>query len=205
MPRVQEIQLVIDSRDRDTIIHPLASQYSYPLQDVLRNVRMIELTYALYAKHGIEMYTNLEIEEFPQKNNSANPHLLSAFAQLPLMEYINEVHRNDRTWCVCDPPIAKLAKLSIRFTDYQGKVYPMTDHLLRFRIECYTSVDPSSAVGNLITEPPTMVTREEALRILSLNGAYTNRDLNVSYKRERDRKVVDIGVLKAAYRVLKQA
>lgn len=195
---VKTTNLMIDSRDRDTRIYPEANRYVVNLHDVLKNVISMDLIYALYPKHGTEFYVNLNIEEVEPSNVGPNTHLLKAFAQLPLVSHINEVKNELRTLVVLQRPIAKLAKLTISFTDHMGQLYDMSEHLLRFEIKSYLyDGNPVQPVGS--------VSNARAKMLLGVGEHFTKNELVKGFKMGASANPEALPELKWAYRLLRQS
>lgn len=140
---VETFYIFIDSRSRDLATYISPSQYVIEFDNVLKNVISVELVHALYGKTGLddEVYTNMHIEEL-------NPNVIShinaskgAYTQLPFYtatndryQYNNQLYTSIRKF---EKPLMKLSKLSITFLDKDGKLFPITDHVLRFEVTCF--------------------------------------------------------------------
>lgn len=176
--------ILIDSRDRDTNVYKEPDSYVIKLNDVIKNVCLVKLVYALYPKHGTEFYTNLHIEEFSPNAVSNNQYLVESFTQLPMINYYNEYRSelSDKVGKYFEQPIPKLSKLTIKFIAYDGNTTVMGDHFLKFEIEYYVydgTPELNKIKNNTITN------------IFNLSGNYTKRDLNRVYKRLRDNAHTD--------------
>ena len=127
----------LDSRKRDKNLFPSASQYHVNFDRVFKDVVSVELVYALYAKFGDEEYVNLYIEELVPNMISNCSQISGSFTQLPLMNIKNEYTSSSkyRSIKVFPTPMNKLARFSIRFIGYEGQLYPIREHMLRFEIK----------------------------------------------------------------------
>lgn len=182
--------ILIDSRDRDTNVYKESYSYVIKLNDVIKNVFLVKLVYALYPKHGTEFYTNLHIEEFSPNAVSNNQYLVESFTQLPMINYYNEYRSelSDKVGKHFEQPIPKLSKLTIKFIGYDGRPTVMGDHFLKFEIEYYvfdgppelTNINNDNIVSLKYTPPVTDITN-----IFNLSRPYTKKDLNRAYRRLR--------------------
>lgn len=139
MSRVRTV--VVDSRQRDTRVHPRASEYVVKLSEELRNVESIELVYAIYSAQGTERYANLFISEVEDRGSVVtmdSAEASGAFTQLPLLDPVNEYTpaRHYRSLSMFKIPVSRLPRLTLRFTDAFGSPCPIQDHLLRFEVVC---------------------------------------------------------------------
>jgi hypothetical protein len=139
MVRVRTI--VVDSRQRDIQIYPRANSYVVKLNEELKNVVSLELVYALYPTTGTESYMNLFVDEVDNRGSVVtldSSEISGAFTQLPLVHPHNEYTpaRHYSSLSVFRAPLSRLNRLTLRFTDAFGVLYPVTDHLLRFEAVC---------------------------------------------------------------------
>ena len=195
--------LIIDSHDRDKNIYPNPDSYTIQLHDVLKNITYIKLVYAIYNKHGNNMYVNLHIEEFSPNAISNNQYLKDSFTQLPLIDYINEYkneiiimdYESDKH--LLNNPISKLTKITIKFIDNDGALYTVGEHMLKFRIEYY----------NHNGAPEIHLNKKDTQLITHLNTiglssqVYTREQLKESLKN----KVINFSENKTAMREIKKA
>lgn len=133
----QVFNVGVDSIFRDRTKFPSASEYVVMFDSVFQNVVHVELVFAIYEKTGTENYVNLHIEEL-SPNLIANSNFISgSFCQLPLVTNVN-TYNTSLYKCIktFEKPLAKLAKLHIKFIDSTGKIYPMRDHFLKFEVSC---------------------------------------------------------------------
>lgn len=169
--------LTIDSRNRNTQSYPSPNHYIYEFDDVLKNVDSIELVYAIYDKVGTDFYVNLHITELSPNAISNNSAIRDSFTQLPLLTYLNEYSSEKfRSFKKFIKPIAKLPKLTFKFIRHDGSLYPMTEHLLIFRISyyMYSGNIEFNALGEKNIE-------DDSLTILNLPSNYNKEELNESY------------------------
>lgn len=179
--------ILIDSRDRDTNVYKEPDSYVIKLNDVIKNVFLVKLVYALYPKHGTEFYTNLHIEEFSPNAVSNNQYLVESFTQLPMINYYNEYRSelSDKVGKHFEQPIPKLSKLTIKFIGYDGRPTVMGDHFLKFEIEYYVFDGPpelTKITNNKMLIKDTTTTNN----LFNLSEPYTKKDLNRAYRRLRD-------------------
>lgn len=141
-PEMIKRYIVIDSRDRDTILYSSPSDYVLMLDDTIRNVCSVELVHAMYNSTPVQstdFYVNLQIEEFVMDTISTNSEMKKTFTQLPcgpLFEY------NSHTSCSLKEfiqPIRKLGKLSFKFKNHNGTLHTIGEHLLKFEIHHYNT------------------------------------------------------------------
>jgi hypothetical protein len=133
--------IVVDSRQRDRRAYPHSNQYTVKLTERLNNVESIELVYAIYPTLGNESYVNLFVSELEDRGSIVtldSSEVRGAFTQLPLLHPINEYTpaRHYRSISTFKIPLARLDRLTLRFTDAFGNLYPVNDHLLRFEAVC---------------------------------------------------------------------
>jgi hypothetical protein len=179
--------ILIDSRDRDMNVYKEPDSYVIKLNDVIKNVFLVKLVYALYPKHGTEFYTNLHIEEFSPNAVSNNQYLVESFTQLPMINYYNEYRSelSDKVGKHFEQPIPKLSKLTIKFIGYDGRPTVMGDHFLKFEIEYYVFDGPpelTKITNNRVLNKDTTTTDN----LFNLSEPYTKKDLNRAYRRLRD-------------------
>ena len=176
--------ILIDSRDRDTNVYKEPDSYVIKLNDVIKNVFLVKLVYALYPKHGTEFYTSLHIEEFSPNAVSNNQYLVESFTQLPMINYYNEYRSelSDKVGKHFEQPIPKLSKLTIKFIGYDGRPTVMGDHFLKFEIEYYVFDGPPELTNNKMLIKDTTTTNN----LFNLSEPYTKKDLNRAYRRLRD-------------------
>lgn len=161
--------IFIDSTYRNSETFPSPSSYVYHLDDVMSNVRSIELVEALYERVTTDKYVNLKVDELvysPSDISSNSQIALRSFAHLPLiagpvcafqksssggMRYVHHF----------DPPLAKLHRLTISWLRQDGSLYPPKNHVLRFHIQYEKSISPI----------PAMPTKEHVLFLKSHDRA----------------------------------
>ena len=133
--------IIVDSRQRDKKAYPSPNSYVVKLSDELRNVESLELVYAIYPTFGTESYVNLFVSELEERGSVVtldSAEVSGAFTQLPLINPINEYTpaRHFRSISSFRIPLAKLSRLTLRFTDAFGAPYVIQDHFLRFEAVC---------------------------------------------------------------------
>ena len=196
----------VDSRAIYTTSHISPSQYVINFTNVFTNVVSIELVYALYGKSGqnTETYVNLNIEEFAPYIVSNHSASAEAFTQLPfwitntenLCQYDKQMYPSILTF---DNPMKELSKLSITYLDKNKKIYPVTEHILRFEIKCLpASMTEKSTMAN----PPI---KKDPYTLLGLSqGTYNLVSLANAFK-EKATVMRKDGMSKDAYNELKDA
>lgn len=125
----------VDSQYRDKTKFPTPSEYIVNFENIFQNVVSVSLVFGVYEKVGTDLYVNLYIEELSPNLVSNSNHIAGSFCQLPMTSALN-VYDTSMYKCIkmFEKPLAKLAKLSIRFIDADGVLYPMQEHFLKFEI-----------------------------------------------------------------------
>jgi hypothetical protein len=135
----------IDSRYRD--ISKFLNPYEYVISfdNIFKNVISVQLVFAVYEKNGTDLYVNLHIDELSPNLISNSNFITGSFCQLPMLQPLNS-YDSGMYKCikVFEKPLAKLSRLSIKFLNPDGSLYPMRDHFLKFEINC---MKPSSGAG----------------------------------------------------------
>jgi hypothetical protein len=133
---IQVHNYTVDSRFRNTALHPDASKYVVDIPTPFKNVIKVELVNAIYEKHTTENYLNLSIDELDGNLESNNNRVVGLFTQLPLTTPLNVYNGANHFRSVkhFERPLAKLSRMTISFRTFDGALYPMQDHLLRFEI-----------------------------------------------------------------------
>jgi len=128
-----EDYLVISSSDRDPLIYPNGSNFSFDLQREFKNIHSIELVQAIIPdKNNVtsEPYLILSINELDDVMYSNSKNISDGFAMLMISQptvsggFINidnRVHEN--TVLFYKTPKARLAKISIRITEANGTIF----------------------------------------------------------------------------------
>lgn len=208
MDKVVE-NIVIDSRNRNTVTHPSANRYVIDLDTPIKNVVSVELTYAIYPKICTEFYTTLFIEEIDSNVHTNNHFHKGAFTQLPLLKHINEYKSSKYSSKVTlQKPISKLRKLTIAFKTNRGNPQPMGEHFLRFEVThiVYSGeieFDAFSKNRHLVGGQNTE-SQLNPLVIMGLAPNFTLEELNDGYKRKK-KEINDNGGSEADLRVIKFA
>lgn len=198
MAKTEICYVFVDSRARDTTSHISPSQYVIKFANVLTNVVSVELVHALYGKSGqnAEMYVNLNIEELSPYIISNQNASAEAFTQLPfwitntdnMCQYDKHIYPSILTF---NNPIKELSKLSITFLDKHKKIFPVTEHILRFEIKCLKASD--------------VETKKDPYTLLGLSqGTYTLATLANAFKEKATIMRKD-GMSQDAYNELKDA
>jgi len=129
----------VDSRLRDQELFPNPAKYVVDIETPYKNVIKVELVNAVYEKYGTENYLNLHIDELDGNLETNNNAVRGVFTQLPLILPLNVYNggkESFRSVRLFERPLGKLARMTITFTNFDGTLYPMQDHLLRFEITC---------------------------------------------------------------------
>jgi hypothetical protein len=130
--------LLIDSRDRDIVMHPEPNSYVVQFDNIIKNLCEVELMYALYYKNDAEQYVNLQITEFLPDTISNNQYNRDAFVQLPLIDYINEFSSQRASALkIFQQPLSKLSRITIKFMKYDGTLVDIGEHFMKFRVTYY--------------------------------------------------------------------
>jgi hypothetical protein len=127
----------VDSKYRDLAKFPTDSEYTVYFDSTFQNVVSVNLVFAVYEKTGTDLFVNLHIEELSPNLIANSNHISGSFCQLPMTTAFN-TYDTSMYRCVkyFEKPLAKLSKLSIKFIDSAGKIYPMSSHFLKFEITC---------------------------------------------------------------------
>lgn len=136
VPVTQHV-VCIDSQQRSTVNYPDPSFYAFDLPTPLKNVLSVELVYAMYMCPSVQdLYVNLVIDDLPCKLIS-NINTANVFTQLPADKqsniYTSQLYRSI---ILLDKPLQKLGRLSIRFVNKTGQMFPIGEQYLRFEIVC---------------------------------------------------------------------
>lgn len=201
---VKIFHVAIDSRFRDKAKYPNAAEYIVEFPQAFKNVVYVQLVLAIYDKFGTEQYVNLYIDELASNLVSNNNIISGAFTQLPLIHPLNKY---DQTMFesvkLFEQPLSKLGRLSIKMMSYDGSLYPIKDHYLRFEIAC-CKYDASVENRNLEvvakyarvylpsrTKTQTIQENIEAIpktpiEILDLPSIYTLQTLIQAFRRKKE-------------------
>ncbi len=99
---------------------------------ILKNVALV---FAVYEKIGVDLYTNIYIDELSPNLVSNSNHIAGSFCQLPMTSALNVYDTSMyKSIKLFEKPLSKLSKLSIKFIDADGVIQPMRDHFLKFEI-----------------------------------------------------------------------
>jgi hypothetical protein len=180
----------VDSRHRDMTKFPTPSEYIVYFDNVFQNVVSVSLVFAVYEKTGTELYVNLYIDEMSPNLISNSNHVSGSFCQLPMTTALNTY---DSSMYKCakqfEKPLAKLSKLTIKFTNSGGDIYMMRDHFLKFEVNCLKFIGREWTNNELFTN---------TISVMQLNG----------YKKSTDNVIVtikvpsvyDMDILKTAFK-----
>jgi hypothetical protein len=210
--------LFVDSNYRDKGVHISPSQYIIDFDTVFKNVISVELAHALYGKTGSgsnnDTYINMHIEELNPNITSHINASKGAFTQLPLYDPRDNMYEYNKTRFQSirrfDKPLMKLSKVSITFLDKEGKLYPITEHTLRFEVTCFRlnenieEWDNFKLVSNSVkaTEP---VYKRDPYGVLGVKQGQYNLDMLVEAFKVKARVLRKNGYNKSAYDELKNA
>lgn len=153
--------ILIDSRLRDISKYITPAQYAFELETPLQNVMSIELVHAIYSKNDSnnEKYAYMCIKEVPikrflfttQGNSFDGEHI---FTYLPFYKQSKdtiEYEFNPRmlnTKYILEHPISKLSSLSISIIDKDGRLFPMQEHIMCFKVNIMnTNIDLHSNIA----------------------------------------------------------
>jgi hypothetical protein len=150
-PVTEKVTIVVDSRDRDIVVHPNSHTYVVNMDNPINNIVSVELVYAMYYTIGIEPYVNLNIPEISDGFIvSTNDAIARSFTQLPLVDPLNK-YTSDvyRSFCKFKRPLSKLNRLSVGFTGRDGNSYDVGDNILRLEVvfQRYDHVVEFNAMG----------------------------------------------------------
>jgi hypothetical protein len=215
---LETFYIFVDSRARDTSSYISPSQYAVVFDDVFKNVISVELVHAIYGRNGqeTEKYVNMHIEELTPNIISNQTASKSAFTQLPFFNTVDDTYEyNKQTYASIrrfEKPLMKLSKLSITFMDKEKRMFPITDHILRFKVNCIRINDTTEEWDNsrVITNNGRPVEYEQVIKKdpYSLLGVSKgNYDVNVlaSAFKQKARSLRKDGMTKTAYDELKDA
>lgn len=213
---VETFYIFVDSRFRDTTTYISPSQYVINFENVFKNVITVELVYAIYGRSGQEneKYVNLYIEELSPNIVSNHNASSGAFTQLPfhidnnsLYEYSNQTYSSIRKF---EKPLMKLSKLSLTFLDKDKKIFPITDHILRFEVTCFRMNDNTEEWDNFriisnsvrSTEP---IIKKDPYVLLGVSQGRFDLNILANAFKQKAKTLRKSGMTKASYDELKEA
>lgn len=213
---VETFYVFVDSRYRDTSTYISASQYVVSFENVFKNVISVELVHAIYGRSGqdTEKYVNLYIEELSPNIVSNHNAGMGAFTQLPFYNAINNLYEYDKQSYVSlrkfEKPLMKLSKLSITFADKDKKIFPITDHILRFEVTCFRMNDNIEEWDNFriisnsvrSTEP---VIKKDPFILLGVSQGNYNLNILATAFKHKAKQLRKNGMTKRDYDELKEA
>lgn len=132
--------IIVDSRFRDRILYPDANSYVFTFDAPLRGVDTVELVHVIYDKNTPDAYVNLSLAELdPRRVVSNSQAATRALVQLPLAGRHDENctfsgQSDFRIVRRFNPAVAKLSRLTVRWTRPDGSPYPTRDHLIRLHV-----------------------------------------------------------------------
>lgn len=213
---VETFYIFVDSRYRDTTTYISPSQYVISFENVFKNVISVELVHAIYGRNGqeTEKYVNLYVEELSPNIVSNHNASMGAFTQLPFYNEINslyEYHKQSYSSLrKFEKPLMKLSKLSITFGDKDKKIFPITEHILRFEVTCFRMNDNVEEWDNFRIISNSVRTTEPIIKkdpYILLGVSQGNYDINVLANafKQKARFLRKNGMTKSNYDELKEA
>lgn len=159
-----EHHILIDSRLRDTSKYITPAQYVFELETPLQNITSIELVHAVYGKNDSnpEKYAYVCIKELPLKRflttTRGSPfddnHI---FTYLPFyrqckdtIEYEFTANTFNTTYTFVDP-LSLLSSLSISIIDKDGRLFPIQEHIMCFKV--HTLNDNVNSINTTQDDP----------------------------------------------------
>jgi hypothetical protein len=208
--------IFVDSRYRDTTTYISPSQYVITFDNVFENVNTVELVHAIYGRNGqdTEKYVSLYVEELSPNIVSNNNASMGAFTQLPFHSETNGLYKYDKQSYSSirkfEKPLMTLSKLSITFADKDKKIFPITDHILRFEVTCSRMNDDVEEWDNFRIISNIVHTTEPIVKknpYILLGVSQGNYDINVLANafRQKARLLRKNGMTKSNYDELKEA
>lgn len=174
--------IFIDSRKRDVALYPSASQYVAEIDEVAKNVESVELVLAIYPRTGTDFVVNLDVRELNSRMLTNCKAISTCFTQLPMTQAVNEYTGSDyRSLREFRVPLEKMSKLSITWSDVEGTLYPMGDHVLRFEV---VTSERNSVIDTGYVEGIADPTRSGA-SFFGLGTVYTPTVLYNAYMKKR--------------------
>lgn len=134
---IETYNLGIDSGFRDKNKYPNSYDYVVIFDNIFKNVVSVQLVFAVYENSGTDKYVNLHIDELSPNLISNSQYISGSFCQLPTLQAKN-VYDTSMYKCIktFEKPLSKLSRMTIRFINSNGDIYPMRDHFLKFEIQC---------------------------------------------------------------------
>ena len=213
---VETFYVFIDSRYRDTSTYISPSQYAISFENVFKNVITVELVHAIYGRSGqdTEKYVNLYIEELSPNIVSNYNAGMGAFTQLPFYNPVNNLYEyNKQSYSSLrkfEKPLMKLSKLSITFADKDKKIFPITDHILRFEVTCFRMNDNVEEwdnfriISNSVRSTEPIIKKDPYILLGVSQGSYDLNILANAFK-QKARHLRKNGMTKRDYDELKEA
>lgn len=213
---VETFYIFVDSRYRDTSTYISPSQYIISFENVFKNVITVELVHAIYGRSGqdTEKYVNLYIEELSPNIVSNHNAGMGAFTQLPFYNSVNDLYEYNKQLYPSlrkfEKPLMKLSKLSITFTDKDKKIFPITEHILRFEVTCFRMNDNVEEWDNFRIISNSVRSTEPVIKkdpYLLLGVSQGNYDLNILANafKQKAKLLRRNGMTKRDYDELKEA
>jgi hypothetical protein len=213
---VETFYIFVDSRYRDTGSYISPSQYVVNFENVFKNVITVELVHALYGRSGLdnEKYVNLHIEELSPNVVSNHNASTGAFTQLPFFNSVDSLYEYDKhsypSVRKFEKPLMKLSKLSITFLDKDKRIFPVTEHILRFEVTCFRMNDNIEEWDNFriisnsvrSTEP---VIKKDPYTLLGISQGQYDLNILANAFKVKARELRKDGMTKTAYDELKDA
>lgn len=134
---IETYNLGIDSSYRDKTKYPNSHDYVITFDNIFKNIISVQLVFAVYETSGIEKYVNLYIDELSPNLISNSQYISGSFCQLPTLQAKN-IYDTSMYKCIktFEKPLSKLSRMTIRFINTNGEIYPIRDHFLKFEIQC---------------------------------------------------------------------
>lgn len=199
--------IAIDSRYRDIKKHPSAANYVIHLDTVFKNVISVELVHAIYDRPtgaAALKYVNLFIDELAANVTTNSDYMKGSFTQLPITEnsmgrsliYTGQLYKSIKNF---SKPIAKLARMTIRFVGFDGSVFTIGEHYLRFEVTCmkgagvpeWRNMDVVSNSANIFQNTTAVASPSLAdpnewnpRKVLGLTAQYTEDELKRAFVRK---------------------
>jgi hypothetical protein len=139
---------------------------------------------------------------------------MGAFTQLPFYNSVDNLYEyNKQSYASLrkfEKPLMKLSKLSITFADKDKKIFPMTEHILRFEVTCFRMNDNLEEwdnfriVSNSVrsTEP---IIKKDPYLLLGISQGNYNLNILANAFKQKARLLRKNGMTKRDYDELKDA
>lgn len=192
------VSVVVDSRDRDSALHPRPHTYVARLNDEVKDVASLELRQAIYSSShaSSHAYACVVVEEARPIQLATNTRVAESCALL----HLERPFIDRQTFAVQVPVVSsRISKLTIRIVGPNGEPIDLGEHLLRFDLH----IRPEERSP---PKAPTTPERESnhdleswARAILGIQGRYRKSDLKRAFYAVHDGSDPP----KVAYKVLR--